>query len=254
MVCCLQMGPRNCFTLEAVLKWGSKQRNRIGSKLQGQSYSIRAGVCLTQCSHSHSSDGEECKDRVASSFPDAAPLLQNPTGLRLLLDPCPTAAKSLFPCKYIYSCDSIHIGDFHSHLESSVKWGSASPYFKFAVQSLMECYFLTYNKMKSYPLCFVALRFSGLRSLDVSCALVVSPFSSFFHCFSSFPLFISPPSPLFSPSLFFSSWRIFIPYVFCPSGASCSLPPSIIVAFLGRCLDCSILTVHARLSSVLLFP
>lgn len=201
MVCCLQIGPRNCFTLEAVLKWENKQRNRIGSKLQGQSSPIRAGVCLTQCSHSHSSDGEECKDRVATSFPDAAPLLQNPTGLKLLLDPRPTAAKSLFPCECVY-CDSIHIGDFQSHLESSVNWGSASPDFKFAVWSLTDCYFMTYNKMKSYPLCFVALRFSGLLSLDVSCALVVSPFSSFFTASLLFPPLFFPPPP-FSLPLYF---------------------------------------------------
>lgn len=93
---------RPCFTLEAVLKWESKLRNRIGANCKDTHTPSELGS-VTQCSHSHRSDGEECKDRVcvASSFPDAAPLLQNLTGLRLLLDPPPTAAKNLFPCECV---------------------------------------------------------------------------------------------------------------------------------------------------------
>lgn len=69
---------------------------------------------------------------MAWSFPDAAPLLQNLTGLRLLLDHRPAAVKGLFPVNVSNPVIQF-IDDFQSHLESSVNWGNASPYFKFAV-------------------------------------------------------------------------------------------------------------------------
>lgn len=85
---------------------------------------------------------------------------------------------------------------------------------------------MTYNKIKSWHLCFVALRFSGLLSLDISCALVVSPFFSSFLFFSTASLLPTPilPLPSFLSLLIFILLKSFYSICFLP--LRCKLFPT----------------------------